>query len=149
NGPFIWGDHKSLIRNGWWIDNPNYTKDLFKEFGGPGQVIDGETEDQIAKRAAKAANAGQASLNGGKRLRAFHAKSQACLKGKLTVLDSVLKQDELSFGIFKPTNGNLPSYEIVGRFSNGNGKVQSDAVSDPRGFAIKVLNVKGKKIVPD
>lgn len=144
------GDSRTERRNSWWIDNRNYRIDLFKEFGGPQQAIDGQTEAEIARRAVRVANHGQETLNGGRRLRAFHAKSQACFKGKMTVLDTVLSHEELAFGIFKPkSSGELPSYEIFGRFSNGNSKSQSDAVSDPRGFAVKVLNLNGDPVVAD
>lgn len=124
------GDRQNAARNSWWIQNKAYKIALFKEFGGPKQVIDGLTEEQIAANAVAMARRGQEELNGNSRLRALHAKAQACLKGKMTVLPSIFSDGELRFGVFKPlADGSLPIYEVLGRFSNASGQSQSDTVS--------------------
>lgn len=148
----IVGDFANDVRNNWW--NKRSDLALYKEFvPAPGVRLGGatgggETEEEIAARAIRLAREAQDQLNGAQRLRTFHAKSQACLKGTLTVQtfnDPEGEDAELRFGVFSDPGR---SYSIIGRFSNGNGQAQSDAAGDPRGFAIKVLNVDGSPVEP-
>jgi hypothetical protein len=73
-------------------------------------------------------------------VRSVHAKSHALLEGELTVLDGL--PAELAQGIFaRPA-----TYPVVLRLSTNPGDVLSDAVSAPRGLAIKVIGVEGKRL---
>lgn len=74
--------------------------------------------------------------------RAFHAKSHACTKGSLAVDPSALPS-ALRVGLF----AEAASYPTWVRFSNGVGQKQSDKKLDMRGFAIKVMGVRGNRIV--
>lgn len=74
--------------------------------------------------------------------RAFHAKSHGCLKGEFRVASNL--HPSLQHGLFK-TPGK--SYEVLGRFSNGVGFFQKDATADVKGFAFKVRNVEGERLI--
>jgi hypothetical protein len=71
-----------------------------------------------------------------------HAKSHGVLVGTLTVYDDLAPH--LRQGLFRQPG----SYPIVLRFSSAPGDINSDTVPSPKGMAIKVLNVKGRKILP-
>lgn len=76
--------------------------------------------------------------------RGFHAKSHACLHGRL-VLER--QRDPRSrFGVFADGE---PERPLVVRFSNGVGWKQGDSELDARGMAVKVLGVPGPKYLPD
>jgi hypothetical protein len=74
--------------------------------------------------------------------RGFHGKGQACLKGELTPNPS--RKREYRVGAFATDK----TYKIWSRFSNGLGGVGPDNVVQPRGFAIKLLGVEGKQLLP-
>lgn len=75
--------------------------------------------------------------------RAVHAKSHGCLKATFEVLDH--GDTELAHGIFKKPG----SYESRVRFSNGDGPAGDDrAKLISVGIGIKVLGVKGPKLLP-
>lgn len=72
-----------------------------------------------------------------------HAKSHGFLKGTLTInadLDEPLRQ-----GLFREPG----SYDVITRFSTAPGDIQNDSIRAPRGFAIKVIGVGGKKMLPE
>lgn len=69
-----------------------------------------------------------------------HPKHLAVLKARLTILSEL--PAALQVGLFaKPQ-----SYDAWVRISNASGKIQSDAIRDFRGFALKVLRVAGSRI---
>ncbi len=80
---------------------------------------------------------GQSKLN-----RAFHAKSHACVRGELSLDPKELSADR-RIGLFQ----NAENYVTYARFSNGGGDVQSDKKMDIRGLALKILGVKGTRIL--
>ena len=76
----------------------------------------------------------------GHAVRSVHAKSHAILQGTLTIrpgLDPTLAQ-----GLFAKPG----THPVVMRISTIPGDVLDDAVSVPRGLAIKVLNVEGARL---
>ena len=75
--------------------------------------------------------------------RSVHAKSHGLLNGTLTVVSDL--PDELRQGLFAQTR----DYPVVVRFSTSPGDLLSDAVSTPRGVAIKVLDVSGDRLAGD
>ena len=73
----------------------------------------------------------------GSTLRAAHPKSLGVLHGSLTVDEQL--PAELAVGVFQPGR----RYECWLRSSSASAKVQSDAVPDLRGLAIKLLGATG------
>ena len=78
----------------------------------------------------------------GHAVRSVHAKSHGILEGKLTV-DAGLPP-ELSQGLFAKSG----EHRIYMRMSTIAGDILPDAVSLPRGLALKVLDVEGERL-PD
>jgi hypothetical protein len=77
----------------------------------------------------------------GQTSRALHAKGYG-VEGELTVLGDL--PDHARAGLFaKPA-----TYRAYVRYSNGDGRRQSDAKGDVRGLAVKVVGVEGKKVLP-
>lgn len=72
--------------------------------------------------------------------RGVHAKSHGLLTGELRVLEGLAP--ELSQGLF----ASLGSYPVVMRISAIPGDVLDDAISTPRGMAIKVIGVPGARV---
>lgn len=79
----------------------------------------------------------------GKTKRDAHPKSLGLLKATFSICDNL--PNDLKIGIFKEAK----QYSALIRISSSNGKIQSDAVKDLRGFSIKLLNVEGKKFSCD
>lgn len=78
----------------------------------------------------------------GHAVRAVHAKGHGLARGSLRVHDGLLP--ELAQGLFaKPGE-----YEVVMRFSTNAGDILDDAITLPRGLAIKVMGVPGERL-PD
>ena len=71
-----------------------------------------------------------------------HAKSHGVLRGELTVYDAL--PDHLRQGVFRAPR----TYPVIARLSSAPGHVQSDAVPAPFGFALKLIGVEGKKVLP-
>ncbi|MBF2064835.1 MAG: catalase family protein [Calothrix sp. C42_A2020_038] len=81
-------------------------------------------------------------------LRQVHAKSHGCVWGEFIIADDI--PESLRIGVFSK----VKTYPIWARFSNGSsplsqGELQSDKIPDVRGFAIKLMQVEGKKILED
>jgi len=74
--------------------------------------------------------------------RGLHAKANAGVEAELRVLGDLPVAARA--GVFARPQ----TYRAYVRFSNGMGRVQSDARPDVRGVAIKVVGVAGKKIIP-
>lgn len=72
-----------------------------------------------------------------------HAKSHAILKATLEVHEGLAP--ELAQGIFARPG----TYEAVARLSSAPGDIHTDRTPAPRGWALKVLGVEGKRLLPD
>jgi hypothetical protein len=118
--------------NAWW----NTTPELNKEYPFPNEDKWNTTfVDFIKGEMAK--NKTATGFH-----RGFHGKGQACLKGTLTVeknLPSDYKQ-----GLFSEEK----TYNVLSRFSNGNGPINADTVVQPRGLSVKVFGAKGTQLLP-
>ncbi len=75
--------------------------------------------------------------------RSVHAKSHGLLEGSLTVNPDL--PAELRQGVFAEPR----TFPVIVRFSTSPGDVLSDAVSTPRGVAIKILDVAGARLDGD
>ncbi len=71
-----------------------------------------------------------------------HAKSHGCVKAFVDVDNSALREDE-KIGVFAE-NREFPAWI---RFSNGNPAIQNDEEKDARGFALKLMEVPGEKVL--
>jgi catalase len=76
-----------------------------------------------------------------KQARQIHPKMNGCVKAEFIVRKDL--PEELRVGLFKDER----SFPAWVRFSNGNTKPLPDQKKDIRGFAIKIMNVPGEKIV--
>jgi hypothetical protein len=74
--------------------------------------------------------------------RGFHAKLHAGLIAEFQILPDL--PEHARFGVFDEPRL-LPA---VVRFSNGKGKPQADSRPEPRGIAIKLIGVPGRKLLP-
>jgi len=99
------------------------------------QTIDkiNETFDEIMETTAK---------DYGHAVRSVHAKAHGIIKGSLTVVEGL--PGELAQGLF----ANPATHDVVIRLSTNAGDLLPDSISLPRGMAIKVLDVEGKRL-PD
>ena len=79
----------------------------------------------------------------GKMLRDAHPKQHGCVRAEFIVEPGL--PEDLRVGIFKEAI----SYPAWIRFSNASDKVQSDMKRDARGMAIKLMGVKGEKLLED
>jgi len=79
--------------------------------------------------------------NNEKQLRQIHPKMNGCVKAEF-IIEKNLPED-CKVGLFKEST----SYPAWIRFSNGDTKPLPDWKKDIRGFAIKIMNVPGDKIV--
>ena len=70
-----------------------------------------------------------------------HAKSHGVLVGTLTVYADLMPH--LRQGLFREPG----TYPIVVRFSSAPGDINSDKIPSPKGMAIKVLGVAGRKVL--
>ena len=76
----------------------------------------------------------------GRAVRAVHAKAHALLRARLTVISDL--PPELAQGLFaRPA-----AYDAVLRISTNPGDLLDDAISLPRGLALKVLGVEGERL---
>ena len=75
-------------------------------------------------------------------VRPAHAKSHGILTGTLTVYDNLAPH--LSQGLFAQAG----SYPVVIRLSSAPHDILSDRMPTPKGMAIKVIGVPGRKLLP-
>lgn len=78
--------------------------------------------------------------NAGSPLRSVHAKSHGLLFGELTVPDDL--PAILAQGLFAKPG----TYKLIIRLSTTPGDILRDAISTPRGMAIKILGVDGERV---
>lgn len=111
----------------------------------PGQEYPQPGEEKIAAEIVKLLKDQMTRMypslpDGMKQLRQVHAKMNGLVKAEFKVEADI--SSELKVGLFKEPK----TYPAWIRFSNGETHVLSDKKKDFRGFAIKVLNVPGKKL---
>lgn len=75
----------------------------------------------------------------GKTGRDAHPKNLACLKAEFIVESNI--PEELKVGLFESAQ----TYPAWIRISSSSGKIESDKAKDLRGFAIKIMGVKGDR----
>src|SRR6187402_1595030 len=90
-----------------------------------------ETFDTILKTTAE--DYGQA-------VRSVHAKAHGILQGTFTVKDGL--PPELAQGLF----ANPSEHKVYMRLSTNAGDILPDAISLPRGLALKVVGVEGERL---
>ena len=73
--------------------------------------------------------------------RAIHAKGHGCVNAKFEVLRDF--DSELKVGVFAHPR----TFDALIRFSNGDGPPEDDSKLESRGMAVKLLGVKGEKIL--
>jgi hypothetical protein len=78
--------------------------------------------------------------DGGHKLRAVHAKSHGLIEAELVIADGL--PEVLAQGLFA-TPGR---HRALMRFSTTPGDLLGDAVSTPRGLAVKILDVEGERL---
>jgi Catalase len=75
--------------------------------------------------------------------RDVHSKTHGCIKAKFTVVDNL--DSRFRYGLFADTQ----PHEAWIRFSSGKEYPQPDSDRDARGMAIKVMGVKGPKLLDE
>lgn len=103
-----------------------------------------KNEEKVAHQIVKLLQAQMIRMynkNKKKQRRQIHPKMNGCVKAKFIIEKNL--PEELKVGLFKEEK----SFPAWIRFSNGNTKPLPDWKKDIRGFAIKIMNVPGKKIV--
>jgi hypothetical protein len=71
-----------------------------------------------------------------------HAKSHGIVKGTLTIYGNL--PGSLSQGLFRTPR----EFPVVARFSSAPGDIHDDRIRAPKGIAIKVIGVEGRKLLP-
>src|SRR5689334_16493081 len=84
----------------------------------------------------------RAAAKRGKIARALHVKQHVGAVGELVVE----VPSGRGAGIFAENGARFPLYA---RFSNGASRPQSDKTPDARGFALKLVGVPGRKLIPE
>jgi len=110
----------------------------------PGQEYPEKNEEKIAGKIVELLKNQMLRLyekNKKKQLRQIHPKMNGCVKAEF-IIEKKLPED-LKVGIFKQATC-FPAWI---RFSNGDTRPLPDWKKDIRGFAIKIMNVPGEKIV--
>ena len=110
----------------------------------PGHEYPEKDEDKFAGKIVKLLQNQMLRIyakNEAKQLRQIHPKMNGCVKAEFIIENDL--PEELKVGIFKEAR----SFPAWIRFSNGDTKPLPDWKKDIRGFAIKIMNVPGKKIV--
>jgi hypothetical protein len=120
-----------------------------RERGAPAAIVYSPELDPVgAEEAEMAARIAEAMVgvtrttfeDGGRPLRAVHAKSHAIVKAELEVLGGL--PGPLAQGVFaRPAR-----HPAVMRFSTIPGDLLPDSVSTPRGLALKLLGVEGPRL---
>jgi hypothetical protein len=80
--------------------------------------------------------------NGGKTLRGFHAKLHAGLTAEFQILADL--PEHARYGVFSSPR----TFPALVRFSNGEPSPHWDIHKEPRGIAIKLIGVEGRKLLP-
>jgi catalase len=108
----------------------------------PGKEYPEKDEEKVAHEIVKLLQAQMLRMyENKKQLRQIHPKMNGCIKAEFIIEKNL--PEELKVGLFKEEK----SFPAWIRFSNGNTKPLDDRKKDIRGFAIKIMNVPGEKIV--
>jgi hypothetical protein len=105
------------------------------------EIVAADEDERFEKLAQRLA--GVQKARDGARTRALHAKSHAGLRAHLRVLGDL--PEHARQGMFAAPG----EHKAYVRFSNGNGAIQPDKAPDLRGLAVKVLDVRGPKVLGD
>ncbi len=84
----------------------------------------------------------ETNRDGELRMRAFHAKSHGCIRGRFVPDKERVKKTRL--GVFESNAG----YPVWARFSNSSGAIQPDGAADVRGLSLKFIGVSGEHLMP-
>jgi hypothetical protein len=79
---------------------------------------------------------------GGTLQRGFHNKIQAGLRAEFCVMPD--RPQQARYGVFSETR----TFPAVVRFSNGDSFSNADSNDEPRGIAIKLIGISGRKLLP-
>jgi len=117
---------------GWPFPNPDWQEtalpneqELFEAFAR--EIVGHQKED---------------ASKDGRPFRGFHAKTHAGLIAEFQVLGDL--PDYARHGVFAVPQ----TFPAVVRFSNGDSRIKRDGRHEPRGIAIKLIGVKGRKLLP-
>jgi catalase len=116
---------------------PAYPQQYSPDLDKPG-ADEKHTAEAISKTMIQIAD--KTFADSGHAIRSVHAKSHGILKGKFEVLPGLPKT--LAQGLF----ARLATYAVVMRFSTIPGDLLEDSISTPRGLAIKIIGVGGKRL---
>jgi hypothetical protein len=98
-------------------------------------LFEGFAREIMARQKEVAAKAGET-------LRGFHAKLHAGLTAEFQILADL--PEHARYGVFSSPR----TFPALVRFSNGEPSVHRDANKEPRGIAIKLIGVQGRKLLP-
>ena len=110
----------------------------------PGHEYPEKDEEKIAQKIIKLLKDQMLRMyakNEKRQLRQIHPKMNGCVKAEVIIEKNL--PEELRVGLFERAK----SFPAWIRFSNGDTKPLPDWKKDIRGFAIKIMNVPGEKIV--
>jgi hypothetical protein len=121
-------DRAESMNTEYYLGSADEERDAFARFG----------------REMRAIQRKQSTDNGQPIQRGFHAKQHGCLHGTLELFPG--RDPRTRYGLFA---GPRRSFPVWARLSNGVGWQQHDGAWDARGFAVKVMEVEGEKLVDD
>ncbi|HEX8162361.1 MAG TPA: hypothetical protein VF538_10840 [Pyrinomonadaceae bacterium] len=101
-----------------------------------------EQQQEAAREAAERQRKGELSPQSEALFRGFHAKTHAGVMAEFEVLDGL--PECARFGVF----GTPRVFPALVRFSNGDFHLNPDKHHEPRGIAIKLIGVGGRKLLP-
>lgn len=106
------------------------------------EIVPPEEDARLRELALQLRDLQKKHANGGKPLRALHAKHNLDVEAELTILPDLPEHARVALFAEPKT------YRAYVRFSNGAGAPQPDKKPDVRGVGVKVLGVSGKKLIP-
>jgi len=106
------------------------------------EIVAPDEGERFERYAAQLGELQSQAARQGRVHRALHHKQNVGVRAQLIVRDDL--PAEFRVGPFATAR----TFEACARFSNGAGRRQSDHRSDVRGFALKLLGVDGKKVIP-
>ncbi len=109
----------------------------------PGKESIGPNEDKISQRTLELTlnSIKEKATDGSIVKRDAHPKHHGCVTGKFSISDNL--PNEMKVGLFAKAS----TYDMWLRLSNGSATPQRDDIGDIRGAGIKLLGVKGSKVL--
>jgi hypothetical protein len=116
---------------------PTFPSTAWREIVGPDEqtLFEGFAREIVARQKESAPMPDQP-------LRGFHAKLHAGLAAEFRILDNL--PDYARYGVFSAPR----TFPAMVRFSNGEPTAHRDTHHEPRGIAIKLIGVPGRKLLP-